>query len=132
MIEMMARELWKPSICTAISCSSLDHPLFGLAQVSAIRCVLRSGTANGGENHGGAGAGPWIMGDMENALWGANKGGVEQPINHSFVTAMLKGDSGKAPGHFAIKGADAQSGVFRVGGTIMTVVVRAIQVDHQP
>jgi hypothetical protein len=56
------------------------------------------------------------MGDMENALWGADKGGVEQSINHSFVTAMLKGDTGKAPGHFALKGASAQAGPFLVGG----------------
>jgi hypothetical protein len=58
------------------------------------------------------------MGDMENALWGADKGGVEQPINHSFVTAMLKGDTGKAPGHFAIKGANAQVGPFQVGNLL--------------
>ena len=31
--------------------------------------ALYFGSANGGENHGGAGAGPWIMADMENALW---------------------------------------------------------------
>jgi hypothetical protein len=31
------------------------------------------GSAKGGLNHGGAGVGPWIMADMENALWGADK-----------------------------------------------------------
>ena len=31
------------------------------------------GNAKGGLNHGGAGKGPWIMADMENALWGADK-----------------------------------------------------------
>lgn len=31
------------------------------------------GSAKGGLNHGGAGAGPWIMADMENALWGADR-----------------------------------------------------------
>ena len=31
------------------------------------------GSAKGGLNHGGAGKGPWIMADMENALWGADK-----------------------------------------------------------
>ena len=30
------------------------------------------GSAKGGLNHGGAGSGPWIMADMENALWGAD------------------------------------------------------------
>ena len=31
--------------------------------------ALYFGSAKGGLNHGGAGAGPWIMADMENALW---------------------------------------------------------------
>merc|ERR1712203_811048 len=70
--------------------------------------------AKGGLNHGGAGKGPWIMADMENALWGADKvESNEEPISHDFVTAMVKGDSGDAPGHWAIKGADAQAGVFK-------------------
>jgi hypothetical protein len=48
---------------------------------------------------------------MENALWGTrNIGGVEQPIKFPFVTAMLKGDTGAAPGHWAIKGGNAQAG----------------------
>jgi len=52
------------------------------------------GNAKGGLNHGGAGKGPWIMADMENALWGADVvESNEAPINHSFVTAMVKGDS---------------------------------------
>jgi non-reducing end alpha-L-arabinofuranosidase len=34
--------------------------------------ALYFGNANGGLNHGGAGKGPWIMADMENALWGAD------------------------------------------------------------
>jgi hypothetical protein len=51
------------------------------------------GSAKGGLNHGGAGAGPWIMADMENALWGADViVSNEEPINHTFVTAMVKGD----------------------------------------
>jgi hypothetical protein len=48
------------------------------------------GSAKGGLNHGGAGAGPWIMADMENALWGADKvDSEEEPINHEFITAMV-------------------------------------------
>jgi len=52
------------------------------------------GNAKGGLNHGGAGAGPWIMADMENALWGADVvKSNESPIKHDFVTAMVKGDT---------------------------------------
>jgi len=51
--------------------------------------------ANGGLNHGGAGKGPWIMADMENALWGADKVQSNEPsIQHEFVTAMIKGARG--------------------------------------
>ena len=57
--------------------------------------ALYFGNAKGGLNHGGAGTkGPWIMADMENALWGADKvDSEEEPINHAFTTAMIKGDS---------------------------------------
>jgi hypothetical protein len=80
------------------------------------------GNAKGGMNHGGAGNGPWIMADMENALWGADVVvSNEEPITHDFVTAMVKGDvtetpaSGATPnGHWAIKGGDAQSGELKV------------------
>ena len=34
--------------------------------------ALYFGNATGGLNHGGAGKGPWIMADMEQALWGAD------------------------------------------------------------
>jgi len=72
------------------------------------------GNAKGGLNHGGAGAGPWIMADMENALWGANVvKSNEEPINHTFVTAMIKGDSGGPPGHWAILGGDSQQGSLK-------------------
>jgi len=51
------------------------------------------------------------MADMENALWGADKVQSNEPsIQHEFVTAMIKGDAGEAPGHWAIKGGDAQAG----------------------
>eukprot|EP01043_Picozoa_sp_COSAG02_P032710 COSAG02_NODE_2198_length_9544_cov_30.739121_3_plen_114_part_00 len=54
--------------------------------------ALYFGSAKGGLNHGGAGTGPWIMADMENALWGADRVvSNEEPINHDFVTAMIKG-----------------------------------------
>jgi|EP00505_MAST-04D_sp_SCG-Rhode-Island_P003861 hypothetical protein len=55
--------------------------------------ALYFGNAKGGLNHGGAGPGPWIMADMENALWGADKVESNEPsIHHPFVTAMIKGD----------------------------------------
>jgi hypothetical protein len=61
--------------------------------------ALYFGNAKGGLNHGGAGKGPWIMADMENALWGADVVvSNEEPINHEFVTAMVKGDSAKSTG----------------------------------
>jgi len=57
------------------------------------------GNAKGGLNHGGAGKGPWIMADMENALWGADRVKSDEPlINHTFVTAMIKGDASAAVG----------------------------------
>ena len=55
------------------------------------------------------------MADMENALWGADRvDSNETTISHDFVTAMIKGDSGPAPGHWAIKGGDAQAGDLTV------------------
>ena len=79
--------------------------------------ALYFGNAKGGLNHGGAGKGPWIMADMENALWGADVvKSNERPINHDYVTAMIKGDvSTNAPGgHWAIKGGDATNGTLKV------------------
>merc|ERR1719195_2343232 len=67
------------------------------------------GSAKGGLNHGGDGKGPWIMADMENALWGADHIASHEPsIEHDYVTAMLKGDvSAKVPG----TGSNYQEGV---------------------
>ena len=60
--------------------------------------ALYFGNAKGGLNHGGAGNGPWIMADMENALWGANvEQSNEESISHEFVTAMIKCDSAHIP-----------------------------------
>jgi len=72
------------------------------------------GSAKGGLNHGGAGKGPWIMADMENALWGADKvDSEEEPINHTYVTAMVKGDSSE--GHKGPPG-PYQQGIDYGGG----------------
>ena len=58
--------------------------------------ALYFGNAKGGLNHGGAGKGPWIMADMENALWGGDVVESNEPlIDHPFVTAMIKGDESK-------------------------------------
>ena len=52
---------------------------------------------------------------MENALWGADRvRSNESTIDHDVVTAVVKGDSGAAPGHWAIKGGDAQAGGLQV------------------
>ena len=61
--------------------------------------ALYFGSAKGGLNHGGTGNGPWIMADMENALWGADVvESNEPPIIHPFITAMIKGDSSPRKG----------------------------------
>jgi len=55
----------------------------------------------------GAGAGPWVMADLENGLWAGSNGGANPgntPIRTDFVTAMVKGDT---KNHFALKHADA-------------------------
>jgi non-reducing end alpha-L-arabinofuranosidase len=56
----------------------------------------------------GAGAGPWIMADLEWGLFsGVNAGYNNIPsVSHRFVTAMVKGE----PNHWAIRGGNAQSG----------------------
>lgn len=77
--------------------------------------ALYFGSAKGGMNHGGAGPGPWLMGDLEQGLFGSNKtDSSESSITHTFVTGMFKGDTGPAPGHMAIKGGDAQQGPLTV------------------
>ena len=62
-----------------------------------------------GMSHHGAGRGPWVMADLENGLFGsdlANGSQSREPsiLNATFVTAMIKGDSGD---HWAVKGGDA-------------------------
>ena len=75
------------------------------------------GSADKGLNHGGDGGGPWVMADLEAGLWGADVVmSHEQSINHTFVTAMVKGDSTTAEGkgHWAIKAGDAAAGGLTV------------------
>ncbi|MFI6791310.1 arabinofuranosidase catalytic domain-containing protein [Nonomuraea sp. NPDC050383] len=56
----------------------------------------------------GAGAGPWIMADLEWGLFSGVNPGYNNlaAINHRFVTAIVKGE----PNHWAIRGGNAQSG----------------------
>ena len=48
---------------------SLDASEWLVVRFQGTMEALYFGSAKGGLNHGGAGAGPWIMADMENALW---------------------------------------------------------------
>ncbi|KAJ6513614.1 Arabinosidase B [Mycena vitilis] len=68
------------------------------------------GTGDGSASTG-AGAGPWIMADLENGLFsGVNVGNNQNDpsINHRFVTAVIKGQ----PNNWAIRGADATTGAL--------------------
>ncbi|MEU8080988.1 arabinofuranosidase catalytic domain-containing protein [Catellatospora citrea] len=58
----------------------------------------------------GAGNGPWIMADLEWGLFSGVNAGYNNiaPINHRFVTAIVKGE----PNHWAIRGGNAQSGAL--------------------
>ena len=68
---------------------------------------------------GGAGAGPWIMADLESGVWacadrpGVNAGSLSMPSD--FVTGMVKGFGDVAPyGRWAIKAGDAAAGPLAV------------------
>ena len=76
--------------------------------------ALFFGNGKGGYLYGGNGTGPWIMADLEDGVFGSNvRNATEASIQHTFTTAMLKGDTGPAPGHFAIKGGNAQVGELK-------------------
>ena len=60
----------------------------------------------------GSGNGPWVMADLENGLFAGQslaRNDANTPLSYEYVTAMIKGRAG----HFAIKGADAQSGALK-------------------
>lgn len=61
----------------------------------------------------GAGAGPWIMGDLENGLWAGNTDPYDPnsslPSTLKYVTGMVKGDAA-GKDHWTIKVGNAQSG----------------------
>jgi len=61
----------------------------------------------------GAGAGPWVMADLEYGLFTEGSGGTntsDPSLTYPYVTAMLKNDGTT---EFALKGANAQSGDLR-------------------
>jgi non-reducing end alpha-L-arabinofuranosidase len=59
----------------------------------------------------GAGAGPWIMADLENGLFSGSDPRLnanDPTITNRFVTAIVKGE----PNHWAIRGGNAQAGLL--------------------
>ena len=63
----------------------------------------------------GGGAGPWVMGDLENGLWAGNISPfpANTPVTYNLVTGMVKGDAA-GRNHWTIKVGNAQSGVLAV------------------
>jgi len=62
----------------------------------------------------GAGAGPWVMADLENGLWAGNVTpyALNESLDFKYVTAMVKGDAAGL-NHWALKTGDAQLGALR-------------------
>jgi len=63
----------------------------------------------------GSGTGPWVMGDLEFALFAGSTNGKNvdnTPVNSTFVTAMVKGGPAGA-NRWAIKAGNAQSGTLK-------------------
>jgi hypothetical protein len=61
----------------------------------------------------GGGAGPWIMGDLENGLWAGNTSPYEAngPVTFKYINGMVKGDAA-GKNHWTIKVGNAQEGVL--------------------
>src|SRR6185437_1648239 len=61
----------------------------------------------------GGGAGPWVMGDLENGLWAGNfspyTDNPSVPSTYVYITGMVKGDA-RNTNHWVIKEANAASG----------------------
>jgi hypothetical protein len=80
-----------------------------------MECVNFSNNTSWGGT--GQGNGPWVMADLENGIFKADKGGFgdnsklsfpqSKSIIADFATCILKGPSGN---HFTLKGGDAQKG----------------------
>jgi hypothetical protein len=61
----------------------------------------------------GDGAGPWIMGDLEDGLWAGSTSPYEpnKPVTHKYVVGMVKGGAAGA-NRWAIKNGNAQAGAL--------------------
>jgi len=63
----------------------------------------------------GGGAGPWVMGDLENGLWAGNTTPYDMnttiPSTFKYLTGMVKGDAA-GKNHWAIKVGNAQMGTL--------------------
>ena len=64
----------------------------------------------------GDGAGPWVMGDLEDGLWAGDTSPYEdnKPVTHKYVMGMVKGDAA-GTNHWTIKNGNAQSGALEPG-----------------
>jgi len=65
----------------------------------------------------GGGAGPWLMGDLENGLWAGDYSPftTNGPVTYNLITGMVKGDStspANPNGHWAIKIGNAEAGAL--------------------
>lgn len=65
----------------------------------------------------GGGAGPWLMGDLENGLWAGDHSPFNEngPVTYNLITGMVKGDStspANPNGHWAIKIGNAEGGTL--------------------
>jgi hypothetical protein len=63
----------------------------------------------------GDGAGPWVMGDLENGLWAGDSSPYlnNKPLAFKLVTGMVKGDVA-GMNHWTIKSGNAQAGTLLV------------------
>lgn len=113
-IYMVASGLhYNDRCCFDYGNAELDNNDDGQGTMEAVNI----GTHN--DRHSGVGEGPWILADLEAGMWAASGNpGHAKPIQHSFVTAMLKGGSASpgrhANGHYAIKGGNSEAGGLTV------------------
>ena len=71
-----------------------------------------------GDGYGYSGQGPHVLSDLEMGVYGGASGhnASYAGINASFVTAMVKGDSGN---HWSIRWGNAQAGPLYTGKKIL-------------
>jgi hypothetical protein len=94
---------------------------------------------------GGAGAGPWVMADLEDGLWACNESNAVNPLvvpqTSDFVVGMVKGDSSSAvatavsasgPGHAAASGSGSGLWGIKAGDAAMGPLVKAWEGPRPP